>query len=41
MKLYVILKWKTSSDKKAVPIFNSDNCNGDYFYIDNVEKVVD
>lgn len=27
------------SDKKAVPFFNSDNCNGDDFYYTSLERV--
>lgn len=27
------------SDKKAVPFFNADNCNGDTFYYDTVERM--
>jgi hypothetical protein len=27
------------SDKKAVPFFNSDNCHGDDFYYDTLEKM--
>lgn len=27
------------SDLKAVPLFNSDNCNGDNFYYDTIEKM--
>lgn len=30
---------KVYSDVKAVPFFNSDNCNGDNFYYDSVEKM--
>lgn len=31
--------WEVYSDKKAVPLFNSDNCNGDNFYYDTKEKM--
>jgi hypothetical protein len=31
--------FKVYSDKKAVPFFNSDNCNGDTFYYDTIEKM--
>lgn len=27
------------SDRKAVPLFNSDNCHGDLFYYDTMEKM--
>lgn len=27
------------SDKKAVPLFNSDNCHGDDFYYDTIDKM--
>lgn len=30
---------KVYSDKKAVPFFNADNCNGDTFYYDTEEKI--
>ncbi|MDD6488130.1 MAG: N-acetyltransferase [Spirochaetales bacterium] len=30
---------KVYSDKKAVPLFNSDNCHGDNFYYDTKEKM--
>lgn len=30
---------KVYSDKKAVPLFNSDNCNGDKFYYTTREKM--
>ena len=32
--------FKVYSDKKAVPFFNSDNCNGD-FYMEHLEDVED
>jgi len=31
--------FKVYSDKKAVPFFNSDNCHGDTFYYDTIEKM--
>ena len=31
---------KVYSDKAAVPIFNSDNCNGDDFFYDTMERMV-
>lgn len=31
--------WKVYSDKKAVPFFNGDNCHGDTFYYDTMEKM--
>lgn len=31
--------YKVYSDKKAVPFFNSDNCHGDTFYYDTIEKM--
>lgn len=30
---------KVYSDRKAVPLFNSDNCNGDDFYYSTAEKM--
>lgn len=30
---------KVYSDKKAVPLFNSDNCNGDDFYYTSLERM--
>jgi RimJ/RimL family protein N-acetyltransferase len=30
---------KCYSDEKAVPLFNSDNCNGDNFYYSNQERM--
>lgn len=30
---------KVYSDKKAVPFFNSDNCNGDNFYYTTLERM--
>lgn len=27
------------SDEKAVPLFNSDNCNGDIFYYTSLERM--
>jgi hypothetical protein len=30
---------KVYSDKKAVPLFNSDNCNGDNFYYNTRERM--
>ena len=30
---------KVYSDKAAVPFFNSDNCNGDHFFYDIMERV--
>lgn len=30
---------KCYSDKKAVPFFNSDNCNGDDFYYTSIERM--
>lgn len=35
---------KVYSDKKAIPFFNSDNCDGDNFYyptLDHMEKAID
>ncbi len=31
--------FKVYSDKKAIPFFNSDNCHGDTFYYDTIEKM--
>jgi len=30
---------KCYSDEKAVPFFNSDNCNGDNFYYTSIERM--
>jgi len=30
---------KCYSDEKAVPLFNSDNCNGDYFHYTTIERM--
>lgn len=31
--------WKVYRDKKAVPYFNSDNCHGDTFYYQTLERM--
>ncbi len=31
--------FKVYSDQKAVPFFNGDNCHGDTFYYDTIEKM--
>jgi hypothetical protein len=31
---------KIYSDKNALPFFNSDNCDGDIFYYDTIEKIL-
>ena len=31
--------FKVYSDKNALPFFNSDNCDGDNFYYDTIEKM--
>ena len=30
---------KVYSDIKAVPLFNSDNCHGDNFYYETIERM--
>ena len=32
---------KCYSDKKAVPLFNSDNCQGDDFYYTTIERMIE
>ncbi|MDP4147069.1 MAG: hypothetical protein Q8936_21780 [Bacillota bacterium] len=33
--------FRVYSDEKAVPYFNSDNCNGDIFFYETLERMED